>query len=141
MNYKLKNIKMKTVKKITLWILAIGIAFLENGGSETAVSVAGAAGMYQFMPSTARSYNLVVSRYQDDRLNPEKATEAAMNYLQNNYKLRETGGLRFGLITPVQVMFVRRLKSMPGATAVLLLTVTAISRIMSSGMELLSISY
>ena len=73
--------------------VAIGIAFLENGGSETAVSVAGAAGMYQFMPSTARSYNLVVSRYQDDRLNPEKATEAAMNYLQNNYKLLGDWGL------------------------------------------------
>ena len=73
--------------------IAIGIAFLENGGSESATSVAGARGMYQFMPSTARSYGLTVSGSHDDRLDPEKSTKAAMHYLTNNYKLLKDWGL------------------------------------------------
>jgi hypothetical protein len=73
--------------------VAIGISFLENGGSEYAVSSAGARGIYQFMPSTARGYGLVVNASQDDRVDPEKSTKAAMQYLKNNYALLKDWGL------------------------------------------------
>jgi soluble lytic murein transglycosylase-like protein len=62
--------------------VAIGIAFLENGGSETARSVAGAVGIYQLMPGTARSLGLDPS----ERLNPQKNIEAGLTYLSNNYR-------------------------------------------------------
>lgn len=46
-----------------------------------AVSTAGAAGIWQFMPDTARRYGLVVDDYIDERLDFAKSTDAAMRYL------------------------------------------------------------
>jgi hypothetical protein len=66
--------------------VAIGVAFLENGGSERAVSSAGAAGVYQLMPSTARSLGLTVTKRVDDRMSPAKSIEAGVRYLRSNYE-------------------------------------------------------
>jgi soluble lytic murein transglycosylase-like protein len=65
--------------------VAIGVALLENGGSETAVSSAGAAGVYQLMPYTARSLGLTVSKKVDERMNPAKSIEAGITYLRSNF--------------------------------------------------------
>jgi hypothetical protein len=65
--------------------VAIGVAFLENGGSETAKSPAGALGVYQLMPGTARNLGLTVNKKHDDRKNPEKSIEAGITYLAENY--------------------------------------------------------
>ncbi len=46
-------------------------------------SRAGAVGMWQFLPATARRYGLRVNRWFDDRRNPEKATAAALAYLKD----------------------------------------------------------
>lgn len=46
----------------------------------------GAAGIWQLMPSTARSLGLVVNNKVDERLDPVKSTLAAVKYLKNLYK-------------------------------------------------------
>jgi membrane-bound lytic murein transglycosylase D len=57
------------------------LALVESGYQPHARSKAGAAGMWQFMPATARRYGLDVDRSTDDRLDPVKATVAAREYL------------------------------------------------------------
>jgi len=47
------------------------------------VSPQGAAGLWQMMPNTARSYGLEVSDNQDERLDPERATDAALRFLKD----------------------------------------------------------
>lgn len=47
-----------------------------------AVSPAGAQGFWQFMPTTAKEYDLLISNEVDERLNIEKSTEAACKYLK-----------------------------------------------------------
>src|SRR5690554_4932707 len=48
---------------------------------ENAVSPAGARGIWQFMPATAKEYGLEVNDNVDERYHLEKATEAACKYL------------------------------------------------------------
>lgn len=50
-----------------------------------ATSNAGAKGFWQFMPETAREYNLEISSTVDERFDIEKATEAACVYLNKAY--------------------------------------------------------
>ena len=47
--------------------VAIGVGLLENGGSETAKSSAGALGVFQLMPGTARSLGLTVNGKVDEK--------------------------------------------------------------------------
>lgn len=65
--------------------LALGIGLLENGGSETAVSSAGALGVFQLMPGTARNLGLTVNKSIDERRDPEKNIDAGIRYLKKNY--------------------------------------------------------
>src|SRR5438132_6986172 len=65
------------------------LTLIESGLSNTAVSRAKAVGMWQFMASTARLYGLTVDPWVDERRDPFKATEAAVNYLAD---LRERLG-------------------------------------------------
>jgi soluble lytic murein transglycosylase-like protein len=72
--------------------VAIGVALLENGGSVTAKSSAGALGIYQLMPATAKNLGLTVTSKQDDRKDPEKSIDAGVSYLAGNYdKLGDWG--------------------------------------------------
>jgi hypothetical protein len=66
--------------------VAIGVAFLENGGSETAKSPAGALGIYQLMPATARNLGLTVTKSVDERKDVDKSIEAGVTYLASNYE-------------------------------------------------------
>jgi membrane-bound lytic murein transglycosylase D len=59
------------------------LPLIESGFSNGAVSSAGAAGMWQFMPSTARMYGLRVDQYVDERCDPVKATSAAVRHLSD----------------------------------------------------------
>ncbi len=57
------------------------IPLLESRLVPTALSEAGAAGLWQFMPATAEHYRLHIDEYVDERMNPYQATEAAMSML------------------------------------------------------------
>ncbi len=61
------------------------LAIVESGLNTRAVSRAGAAGLWQFMPYTGKIYKLHQDWYIDERLDPEKATEAACKYLKELY--------------------------------------------------------
>lgn len=56
------------------------LAVIESG-LVNAVSPAGARGVWQFMPATAKEFNLEVSESVDERYHLEKSTEAACKYL------------------------------------------------------------
>ncbi|MEM0999694.1 MAG: LysM peptidoglycan-binding domain-containing protein [Bacteroidota bacterium] len=59
---------------------------VESALNPHAVSRVGATGLWQFMLATGRLYKLKVTSYVDERRDPEKATRAALRYLNNMYK-------------------------------------------------------
>lgn len=61
------------------------LAMIESGLSNRAVSHAAAVGLWQFIAETGRRYGLEVSAYVDERRDPVKATEAALDYLEYLY--------------------------------------------------------
>lgn len=63
----------------------LGVAKVESNLNPFAVSPKGAAGLWQFMPATARRYGLRVDSYQDDRFDVNKSTQAAGRYLRDLY--------------------------------------------------------
>jgi membrane-bound lytic murein transglycosylase D len=62
------------------------LSLIESGHNLTIVSPAGAAGIWQFMPDAGRAYGLVIDRWVDERLDPQRATEAAARYLSELYR-------------------------------------------------------
>lgn len=62
------------------------IPLLESRLLLEAESSVGAVGLWQFMPATARHYQLQIDEYVDDRMNPYQATEAAVKMLAHLYK-------------------------------------------------------
>ena len=58
---------------------------IESNVDPKAVSVAGAAGFWQFMKETGKGFGLVVNDEVDERYNTEKATLAACKYLKQAY--------------------------------------------------------
>lgn len=61
------------------------LACVESYLNPRAYSVAKAAGIWPFIPATARQYGLEVSDEVDERYNLEKATAAACRYLKSAY--------------------------------------------------------
>lgn len=64
---------------------------------DAAHSQSGARGLWQLMPITARGYGLQVSSHIDERLDPQRATQAAARYLQKLQK-------RFGTDNPLCIL-------------------------------------
>lgn len=62
------------------------LACTESILDQRAYSSAKAAGIWQFISSTGKSYGLEINECVDERLNIEKATEAACKYLNEAYK-------------------------------------------------------
>jgi soluble lytic murein transglycosylase-like protein len=60
----------------------IYLAMIESNFNTNATSRVKAKGLWQFMAATGREFGLAVSGRTDERTNPEKATDAALSYLQ-----------------------------------------------------------
>ena len=63
------------------------LAIVESALVPTVQSPAGAKGLWQFMFTTGKLYNLNVNSYVDERADPVKSTEAAAKYLKNLYSI------------------------------------------------------
>lgn len=63
------------------------LPFIESAYNPDARSVAHAVGMWQFIPSTGKHYNLKQNMFQDDRRSVLASTNAALDYLQNLYNM------------------------------------------------------
>lgn len=61
------------------------LAIIESGLRPTAESSVGAAGLWQFMPYTARQYGLTVDPQVDERKDAYKSTEAAVKMMSELY--------------------------------------------------------
>jgi membrane-bound lytic murein transglycosylase D len=64
----------------------IALPHVESGYDPRAQSHAGAAGLWQFMPGTAKDY-MRVDAVADERLDPYRATEGAVRLLRHNYAI------------------------------------------------------
>jgi membrane-bound lytic murein transglycosylase D len=64
------------------------LPFVESAMNPTAMSSAKASGLWQFIPSTGRQYNLSQNWWVDNRRDVTKGTLAALEYLQRIYKLQ-----------------------------------------------------
>jgi len=62
------------------------LAIAESGLRNESLSSAGAGGIWQFVPDTAKQYGLQVTDTVDERYNFELATDAAIAYFQKLYK-------------------------------------------------------
>jgi len=61
------------------------LPFVESAFNPQAVSSAKAAGMWQFMPATGKSFELRQNAFRDDRRDVLASTRAALDYLQKLY--------------------------------------------------------
>ncbi len=69
------------------------LAVVESALNPRAKSRVGATGLWQFMYSTGKMYDLEVSSYVDERMDPERSTEAAAQYLKRLYGIFEDWNL------------------------------------------------
>ncbi|NIQ57740.1 MAG: transglycosylase SLT domain-containing protein, partial [Gemmatimonadetes bacterium] len=59
------------------------LAMIESGFNPAATSPARAAGIWQFIAPTGERYGLAIDRAVDERRDPIRATDAALDYLQD----------------------------------------------------------
>jgi membrane-bound lytic murein transglycosylase D len=76
-----RSLRKKALPEDLSWI-----AMVESGYEPTARSPAGAVGLWQFMPETARLYGLGVDRWADERLNVQAETDAAAEFMSDLYR-------------------------------------------------------
>ncbi len=63
------------------------MAIIESALTNNAVSPAGAAGLWQFMPSTGKAYKLEINSLVDERYDPVKSTIAACQFMSDLYNM------------------------------------------------------
>lgn len=66
------------------------LAMIESGFNLKARSPMGAVGPWQFIRSTGKKYGLTINSWVDERMNLEKSTVAAANYLTDLYNMFES---------------------------------------------------
>ncbi len=65
------------------------LPFVESAMNPVAVSSAQAAGLWQFIPSTGKQYDLSQNWWVDNRRDVAQSTRAALDYLQKIYEMNE----------------------------------------------------
>jgi membrane-bound lytic murein transglycosylase D len=63
------------------------LSIIESGLNPRAISRVRAVGLWQFMPATGKYYGLNNNWYIDDRMDPERSTDAACRYLRDLYRM------------------------------------------------------
>ncbi|MFH1131056.1 MAG: LysM peptidoglycan-binding domain-containing protein [Pseudomonadota bacterium] len=75
----------KLIKRFEMPKSLIYVAMVESGYDPSETSAVGAAGMWQFMVQTGQKYGLKRDSWIDERRDPERSTEAALQYLKSLY--------------------------------------------------------
>jgi membrane-bound lytic murein transglycosylase D len=89
----------------------MAVACIESGYWPTARSSAGAVGLWQFMPSTARAYGLVVDRSVDERRNIWRSTDAASQHLADLHERFQSWDLALAAYNMGYKQLLRRLEN------------------------------
>lgn len=63
------------------------MAVIESALNPVATSRAGAKGIWQFMHNTGKNYGLKINSYVDERMDVQKAADAAARYLRDSYNI------------------------------------------------------
>ena len=91
------------------------LAFLESNFNPFAYSRVGAAGIWQFMESTARLFGLEINWWVDERRDPEKSTRAAATYLKQLYRVFRSWPLAIAAYNAGEVKVLEALRRSPKA--------------------------
>ena len=77
---------IKELEKEKLPLELALIPYIESNYDPFSISSSGAVGMWQFMPKTGRLYELNKTWWNEDRHDPYRSTEAAVDYLKYLYE-------------------------------------------------------
>ena len=80
-----QDVIAKQLRELGLPKDLVAVAFVESGFNVEAISTAGACGMWQLMPATARAYGLTIESNIDERAGIWSSTEAAAHHLSDLY--------------------------------------------------------
>jgi membrane-bound lytic murein transglycosylase D len=94
----------------------IYLAMIESGFNPTAKSAVQARGLWQFMGPTAKQYGLTVNRKVDERVNPARATDAALKYLSSLHDRLGSWYLAAAAYNSGEGTVLRALKTVTGKT-------------------------
>ena len=83
--YEFVPILRQMIKQADIPDAFLYMAMAESNFSARAYSKAKASGLWQFMPYTAKKFGLTIDMYVDERRDPIKSTEAAIQYLKYLY--------------------------------------------------------